>query len=52
LQLKDGSKVAVIGGGPTGAFFSIFALKMAKMIDLGLNVTTCAGYNHHLQRIL
>jgi flavin-dependent dehydrogenase len=39
LQLKDGSKVAVIGGGPTGAFFSIFALKMAKMIDLDLSVT-------------
>jgi len=39
LQLKDGSKVAVIGGGPTGAFFSIFVLKMAKMIDLDLSVT-------------
>jgi flavin-dependent dehydrogenase len=39
VQLKDGSKVAVIGGGPTGAFFSIFALKMAKMIDLDLSVT-------------
>lgn len=39
LQLQDGSKIAVIGGGPTGAFFSIFALKMAKMIDLDLSVT-------------
>jgi threonine dehydrogenase-like Zn-dependent dehydrogenase len=28
--LEDGSHVAVIGGGPTGSFFSIFALKMAK----------------------
>jgi len=39
LQLKDDSKIAVIGGGPTGAFFSIFALKMAKMMDLDLSVT-------------
>ena len=39
MQLKDDSKIAVIGGGPTGAFFSIFALKMAKMMDLDLSVT-------------
>jgi len=37
--LEDGSKIAVIGGGPTGSFFSIFALKMAKMIDKELQVT-------------
>jgi flavin-dependent dehydrogenase len=37
--LEDGSHVAVIGGGPTGSFFSIFALKMAKMIGKELNVT-------------
>jgi flavin-dependent dehydrogenase len=39
MFLKNGSKVAVIGGGPTGTFFSIFALKMAKMIDLDLDLT-------------
>src|SRR5208283_2616625 len=39
LELKDGAKIAVIGGGPTGSFFSIFALKMAKMIDKELNIT-------------
>lgn len=39
MQLRDGSNIAVIGGGPTGTFFSIFALKMAKMIDLDISVT-------------
>jgi flavin-dependent dehydrogenase len=37
--LDDGSKIAVIGGGPTGSFFSIFAFKMARMIDKDLSVT-------------
>jgi hypothetical protein len=37
--LKDGANFAVIGGGPTGSFFSIFALKMAKMIGKELQVT-------------
>jgi flavin-dependent dehydrogenase len=39
LVLDDGAHVAVIGGGPTGSFFSIFALKMAKMIGKELSVT-------------
>lgn len=37
--LEDGAQIAVIGGGPTGSFFSIFALKMAKMIGKELQVT-------------
>jgi len=37
--LDDGAHIAVIGGGPTGSFFSIFALKMAKMIGKEINVT-------------
>ncbi len=37
--LEDGANIAVIGGGPAGSFFSIFALKMAKMIGKELNVT-------------
>jgi flavin-dependent dehydrogenase len=37
--LEDGSKIAVVGGGPAGSFFSIFALKMAKMIDKELHIT-------------
>jgi len=38
-ELYDGSKIAVLGGGPTGSFFSIFVLKMAKMMGKELNVT-------------
>jgi flavin-dependent dehydrogenase len=37
--LDDGANISVIGGGPTGTFFTIFALKMAKMIDKQLNIT-------------
>jgi flavin-dependent dehydrogenase len=39
MFLEDGAKVAVIGGGPTGTLFSIFALKMAKMVELELDLT-------------
>lgn len=39
FELKDGAKIAVIGGGPAGAFFSIFALKMAQMIDKQIELT-------------
>jgi flavin-dependent dehydrogenase len=37
--LDDNAKIAVIGGGPSGSLFSIFALKMAKMIDKKIDVT-------------
>lgn len=39
FKLRDGAKIAVIGGGPSGSFFSIFANKMAKMIDKELDIT-------------
>ena len=38
LQLQDGSRIAVIGGGPAGSFFSYFLLKLAAAIDLRLDV--------------
>lgn len=37
--LDDGAEIAVIGGGPTGSFFSIFALQMARMVGKDLKVT-------------
>jgi len=37
--LEDGANIAVVGGGPTGSFFSIFALKMARMIGREITVT-------------
>ena len=38
LQLHDGSRVAIIGGGPAGSFFSFFLLDMANRIDLDIHV--------------
>ena len=39
LTLDDGAKIAVVGGGPTGSFFSYFVLKMAKMMGKEISVT-------------
>lgn len=38
LTLSDGSRVAVIGGGPAGSFFGFFLLKMAESVALDLHV--------------
>jgi len=38
LKLKDGSRVAVIGGGPAGSFFSYFLLQFAERIGLEIFV--------------
>ena len=38
FTLQDGARVAVIGGGPAGSFFSFFLLKMADAIDLDIEV--------------
>src|SRR5512138_460614 len=38
LRLVDGSRVAVIGGGPAGSFFSYFLLTMAERVGLTLDV--------------
>jgi flavin-dependent dehydrogenase len=39
LILHNNAQIAVVGGGPTGSFFSIFALKMAKMMEKSVHVT-------------
>ncbi len=39
LALADGSRIAVIGGGPAGSLFSFFALKMARMLGRDLSIT-------------
>ena len=36
--LVDGSRVAVLGGGPAGSFFTYFLLDMAERVDLRLEV--------------
>lgn len=38
LALADGSRVAVIGGGPAGSFFGFFLLRMAESVGLELEV--------------
>jgi flavin-dependent dehydrogenase len=38
IFLENGSRVAVIGGGPSGSLFSYFLLSMAKQIDLKISV--------------
>ncbi len=38
LKLESGSRVAVIGGGPAGSFFSYFLLDMAQRVDKELQV--------------
>ena len=38
MKLEDGSRVAVMGGGPAGSFFSYFLLTMAERAGLKLHV--------------
>lgn len=38
LPLRDGDRVAVIGGGPAGSFFSFFLLRIAEDIGLRLDL--------------
>jgi flavin-dependent dehydrogenase len=38
LFLEDGSRVAVIGGGPAGSFFTYFLFEMAERIGMDLAV--------------
>jgi flavin-dependent dehydrogenase len=56
IELADGSRVAVIGGGPAGSFFSYYALEYARRFDLELSLDVfeakdltkigAAGCNH------
>lgn len=38
LKLQDGSRIAVIGGGPAGSFFAYFTLMLADRVGLDLEV--------------
>lgn len=56
LVLEDGANIAVVGGGPSGSFFTYFALDFADRYGLDINIDifeakdfTCsgpAGCNH------
>ena len=43
LVLKDGSKIAIIGGGPAGSFFSHFLHKFAREKGINLHTTIFDG---------
>jgi flavin-dependent dehydrogenase len=45
LQLRNGSHIAIIGGGPAGTFFAHFALKLARQKGLDLTITILDGKN-------
>jgi flavin-dependent dehydrogenase len=38
LKLNDGARIAVIGGGPAGSFFSYFLLRMAERVGRRIQV--------------
>lgn len=38
FTLKDGSRVAVVGGGPAGSLFSHFLLKTLRLIDVNIQL--------------
>lgn len=38
LILSDGSKIAVIGGGPAGSFFTYFTLQFADLLEMKIQV--------------
>ncbi len=39
LRLRDGSKIAIIGGGPAGSFFANDAIQYAKKLGLNIQIT-------------
>jgi flavin-dependent dehydrogenase len=43
LVLKDGSKIAIIGGGPAGSFFAHFAQKWSTQKGIDVSVTIFDG---------
>ena len=38
LSLEDGSRVAVVGAGPAGSFFSFFLLRLARNLGMDIHV--------------
>ena len=45
LRLHNGSRIAIIGGGPAGTFFAHFALQLARQKGLEITVTIYDGKN-------
>jgi len=43
LRLREGSRIAVVGGGPSGAFFAHFAGKLARQMGIGVEIVVFDG---------
>jgi flavin-dependent dehydrogenase len=43
ISLKDGSRIAIVGGGPAGSFFANFALRLARLKGIKVHVTVFEG---------
>jgi len=43
IFLRDGSRIAIIGGGPAGCFFANFALRQARLRGIKVHVTIFEG---------
>ncbi len=43
LQLRSGSRIAIIGGGPSGSLFAFFAQKFARKRGLDVHITIYDG---------
>lgn len=48
IELRDGAKVAVIGGGPAGAFFAIHLLRKARELGRAIRVTVFERRCQHI----
>jgi len=47
LEIRDGSKIAVIGGGPAGTFFTFFAMDFAQRMDMNIQVDIIEAKSFH-----
>lgn len=45
IELIDGSSIAVIGGGPSGSFFTYYALEFADRMDLDISIDVYEAKN-------
>ena len=45
IEIVDGSSIAVIGGGPSGSFFTYYALEFADRLDLNINIDVYEAKN-------
>ncbi|MBC8320569.1 MAG: hypothetical protein H8E34_07595 [Bacteroidetes bacterium] len=43
LKIKDGSNIAIVGGGPSGSFFTYFTFELAEQLDLHINIDIIEG---------